>query len=403
MKLSKGKLPLSLMAIIISAVALSGVIFTEDLRFLTEEKESSIKKDEMIDEDKIGFNPSECRVMDGQWVFNSSMEPPYTEVTCPYIEKQVACQGHGRKDKDFLHWEWQLDDCTLPRFNARVVLEKLRGKRMMFVGDSLQRGQWLSFVCMLQAGIPEDQKFMNRSTRSLAIFGAKEYNATVEFYWAPYLVESNSDLPIITDTTKRILHVDSIAKHARNWVGVDILVFNTYVWWMTGHKLKSVWGSFSNGDDGNEELDTVFAYRLGLKTWANWVDSNIDPNLTRVFFITMSPAHMRSADWHNEKGIKCYNETKPVMKRGHWGSGSNKQMMEVVSNIIEKMRVPVTIVNITQLSEYRIDGHVSVYTETGGQKLTRKQKANPKSYADCIHWCLPGVPDTWNQVLYAYL
>lgn len=59
------------------------------------------------------------------------------------------------------------------RFNARVVLEKLRGKRMMFVGDSLQRGQWLSFVCMLQAGIPEDQKFMNRSTRSLAVFGAK--------------------------------------------------------------------------------------------------------------------------------------------------------------------------------------------------------------------------------------
>lgn len=91
------------------------------------------------------------------------------------------------------------------------------------------------------------------------------------------------------------------------------------------------------------------------------------------------------------------------MKRGHWGSGSNKQLMEVVSNIIEKMRVPVTVVNITQLSEYRIDGHVSVYTETGGQKLTRKQKANPKRYADCIHWCLPGVPDTWNQVLYAYL
>ncbi|KAJ0978269.1 hypothetical protein J5N97_013753 [Dioscorea zingiberensis] len=402
MKLAKGKLPLSLMAIIISAVAFTGVIFTEDLRSLTEEKQNTAKKDEFIDEDKNAFNPSNCKMMDGKWVFNSSMEPLYTDKTCPYIERQIACQTNGRKDGDYRHWEWQLDDCTLPRFNPRLVLEKLRGKRLMFVGDSLQRGQWLSFVCMLQSIIPEDKKYMNR-TRSLSVFGAKEFNATVEFYWSPFLIESNSDDPIITDTTKRILHVDCITKHARNWVGVDFLVFNTYVWWMSGHRLKTLWGSFSNGDEGYEELDAAFAYRLGLKTWANWVDSNIDPTLTRVFFTTMSPTHMRSSDWHNKKGIRCYNETKPVMERGHWGSGSDKQMMEVVSSIVERMIVPVTFINITQLSEYRIDGHVSVYTETGGEMLTKKQKANPRRYADCIHWCLPGVPDTWNQVLYAYL
>jgi len=51
------------------------------------------------------------------------------------------------------------------------------------------------------------------------------------------------------------------------------------------------WGAF--GDDGYEELDAWVAFRLGLKTWANWVDANIDPNATRVFFMSISTTHMR--------------------------------------------------------------------------------------------------------------
>nr|GMC79123.1 protein trichome birefringence-like 3 [Ipomoea batatas]GMC79125.1 protein trichome birefringence-like 3 [Ipomoea batatas]GMC81795.1 protein trichome birefringence-like 3 [Ipomoea batatas]GMC90112.1 protein trichome birefringence-like 3 [Ipomoea batatas] len=78
-------------------------------------------------------------------------------------------------------------------------------------------------------------------------------------------------------------------------------------------------------------------------------------------------------------------------------------MMGVVSSVMKKMKVPVTFINITQLSEYRIDGHASIYNELGGKLLTDEQKADPTHYADCIHWCLPGVPDTWNQILYAYL
>lgn len=77
--------------------------------------------------------------------------------------------------------------------------------------------------------------------------------------------------------------------------------------------------------------------------------------------------------------------------------------MRTLSNIIQEMKIEVTVLNITQLSEYRKDGHTSVYTERRGKLLTSEQRANPKTTADCIHWCLPGVPDTWNEILYAHL
>ncbi|MQL70554.1 hypothetical protein Taro_002845 [Colocasia esculenta] len=50
--------------------------------------------------------------------------------------------------------------------------EKLRGKRLMFAGDSLQRGQWLSFVCTVESLLPSHDKSMKRS-RSLSIFTTK--------------------------------------------------------------------------------------------------------------------------------------------------------------------------------------------------------------------------------------
>ncbi|GJN10594.1 hypothetical protein PR202_ga28701 [Eleusine coracana subsp. coracana] len=38
-----------------------------------------------------------------------------------------------------------------------------------------------------------------------------------------------------------------------------------------------------------------------------------------------------------------------------------------------------------------------------GKLLTPEQQADPKTYADCIHWCLPGLPDTWNHFIYAHI
>ncbi|PIN18070.1 hypothetical protein CDL12_09265 [Handroanthus impetiginosus] len=422
-KLYRARISLSIITIIICGLAVVALLYTERISSLSSSSVFSFKpcsrrhaakksvkhnrnlRTGALDyaaDDRFVFDPEECSLVNGKWVFNETIKPSYSDRSCPYLEMQVSCVKNGRLDLCYQHWEWQPDDCILPRFDPKKALQKLQGKRMMFVGDSLQRGQWESFVCLVESVIPEGQKSMKQGGVH-HVFKAKEYNATIEFYWAPFLVESNTDLQIIADPRKRILKVDSVAKHAKHWMGVDILVFNTYVWWTSGLKIKSLWGSFPNGQEGYQELDAPVSFTIGLKTWANWVDSNINPNKTRVFFTTMSPTHQRSADWGNEKGIKCFNETKPVRKRGHWGTGSDKGMMSTVASVVSRMKVAVTVLNITQLSEYRIDAHSSIYTESGGRLLTDEEKKDPLHYADCIHWCLPGVPDTWNRILYAHL
>ncbi|XP_028121242.1 protein trichome birefringence-like 3 [Camellia sinensis] len=423
MKTPRGRLSIfSIVAVVICCtLALFALLFTESItsshsifNFKSCSKRHVVKsrkstrdernaEDEVVNsevDDRFEFDPNECSVGHGKWVFNSSFEPLYSDQTCRYLDRQFSCLKNGRPDSDYRQWEWQPDDCMLPRFNPKIALEKLRGKRLMFVGDSLQKNQWASFVCLVDSIIPQDQKSMKRG-RSHSVFKAKEYKATIEFYWAPFLVESNTDNPILADPKKRIVKVDSLSKHSKYWEGVDILAFNTYVWWMSGTKVNSLWGSFANGEEGSEELETQVAYRMGLKTWANWVDSNVDPNKTRVFFTTMSPTHSKSVDWKNKDGIRCYNETKPVMKKRYWGSGSNKGMMSVVANVVEKMKVPITFINITQLSEYRKDAHSSIYVKLKKEMLTNNKQIADNS--DCIHWCLPGVPDTWNQIFLAYL
>ncbi|KAL0401149.1 UNVERIFIED_CONTAM: protein trichome birefringence-like 33 [Sesamum latifolium] len=347
----------------------------------------------------VGEGEKGCDIFKGRWVWDDS-RPLYEEWECPYIQPQLTCQEHGRPDKDYQHWRWQPHGCSLPSFNATLMLESLRDKRMMFVGDSLNRGQYVSLVCLLHKMIPENAKSME-TFGSLTVFTAKEYNATIEFYWAPFLLESNSDDAVVHRISDRIVRKGSI-KHGKHWKGVDIMVFNTYLWWMTGLEFKILQGSFDDEEKEIVQLPTEDAYRMAMKSMLRWVKKNMDPKKTRVFFTSMSPSHGKSIDWGGEPGGNCYNETTLIDDPTYWGSDCRKGVMRVIGEVFSKSNVPITFLNITQLSSYRKDAHTSIYKKQWSP-LTPEQLANPVSYADCVHWCLPGLQDTWNELLFAKL
>lgn len=91
----------------------------------------------------------------------------------------------------------------------------------------------------------------------------------------------------------------------------------------------------------------------------------------------------------NETGVKgCSNETTPVT--GSTYSTGLPQESLVLEAVLRNITKPVQYLNITALSQLRKDGHPSKYNGV-------------KRPMDCTHWCVAGVPDIWNQLVYATL
>ncbi|KAI3771122.1 hypothetical protein L6452_02280 [Arctium lappa] len=345
-----------------------------------------------------------CDLFSGKWVHDNHTYPLYKELQCPYITGEFACGQHGRMDSNYQQWRWQPHACNLPRLDGKEVLEKLRGKRVIFVGDSVIRNQWVSMVCLLQSVIRPGKKKMQKVPNvSLLTFKALEYNVSVDFYWAPLLVESNADHPSMHKTNDRIVRIESIEKHAKNWVNTDVLVFNSYLWWRMP-EFKILNGSFEDSKQYNI-VDSHHAYSMVLEVWSNWLYTHINHTRTQSYFMSMTATHHRGKEWGMKGGRNCYNETDPIMKDKFWESGSDLEMMRILESSLNKLKtkgVTVQMVNITQLTQYRKDAHPSIH-RMYNSPLSTTQLLNPSSYADCTHWCLPGVPDVWNEILLAYV
>ncbi|KAH7685840.1 PC-Esterase protein [Dioscorea alata] len=329
-----------------------------------------------------------CDITDGKWVYDPKTYPLYNEDRCPFLSDQVVCLKNGRPDSGYQHWRWQPRGCTLPRFDGRLLLKRLRGKRVAIVGDSLNRNQFESFCCLLYSSVKRPSRVLFRTSNSdYKIFHAKDYHLKVEYYRSPFLVmldESNG---------KKVLKLDKLSDCARKWRGADVMVFNTGHWWTHYRNYLKAWDYFEQ--DGKEaEMDLDAAYAAALKTWARWIDRNVDPVKTMVFFRSINPLHQPvSKQW-------CFNQTSP-MTNEHYIQWFPRSMISTVERTIKEMRTPVKYLNITRLTEYRRDAHTSVYTSRQGKLLTDKQRSQPRNFADCSHWCIPGVPDTWNLLLYA--
>lgn len=275
----------------------------------------------------------------------------------------------------------------------------MQDKTIAFIGDSLGRQQFQSLMCMATGGeMSPEVEDVGKEYGLIKARGAKRpdgwafrfpnTNTTILYYWSSTL----ADLVPINSTDPRsnvAMHLDRPPAFMRKYLHrFDVLVLNTGHHWNRGKLTANRWVMYVNGKPND---DSKLASMGGAKNFtaysiSKWLDSQL-PYLPRLkaFFRTISPRHFRNGDWNT--GGSCDNTTPLTEGREVLQDQSSD---EVVEGAVKGTRIK--LLDITAISDLRDEGHISHYSvrATGGIN-------------DCLHWCLPGIPDIWNELLAAQI
>ncbi|EPS61732.1 hypothetical protein M569_13061, partial [Genlisea aurea] len=352
---------------------------------------------------------SDCNYAAGRWVFDDS-RPLYSGFGCKkWLSPMWACRLMQRMDFEYEKLRWVPKDCEMEGFSSSKFLNRMQSKTLAFVGDSLGRQQFQSLMCMLTGGETNDDVIDVGYEYGLVkargairpdgwAYKFPDTNTTILYYWSASLCDLEP-LDASDPSAGFAMHLDRPPAFLRRYLpGFDFLVLNTGHHWNKGKLVANRWIMHLGGTlclSRNLIRFYGSAKDVTLRSIVRWLESQLPshPNL-RAFYRTMSPRHFSNGDWNT--GGTC-DGTRPrngsaVVARGVGEEGYGEDDAVGRSAVEGSGGGGVRLLDITGLSGVRDEGHISKYGVKGAAGVE-----------DCLHWCLPGVPDTWNEVLFALI
>ncbi|RYR09815.1 hypothetical protein Ahy_B05g078232 [Arachis hypogaea] len=344
-------------------------------------------------------NENSCDYSNGKWVRDE--RGPLYNGTSKYckMKKNQNCIANGRPNTEYLYWRWKPnDDCNLPRFDPSTFLQLIRNRHVAFVGDSVARNQIESLICMLGSNNDDDsskpKRLYHKGSRKWNILS---HNANLSFYWSPFLVRG--DMRSQKGPHYNTIYLDHVNERwARDLDEMDMIVISLGHWfdvpsiYYEGGSISSCLKLPQLGYCNHHVNDFYDPLRQALRVALNTI---IEAKATKVR--TYSPSHFEG-EWN--KGGTCLKD-KPYEDGEKKVEGMDAEIrrieMEEVEIAKEKAKefgglIRLEIMDVTKLALLRPDGHPGPYM-------------NPFPFAskivqnDCVHWCLPGPIDTWNEIL----
>ncbi|XP_047309171.1 xyloglucan O-acetyltransferase 1-like [Impatiens glandulifera] len=348
-----------------------------------------------------------CDYGNGKWV-SDKMGPLYNDTSCETIKDGQNCINNGRPDTNYLYWRWRphQNQCKISRFNPMHFLSLTKNKHLAFIGDSMARNQLESLLCMISSFSQPILVYTSGYDNKFRRWNFPSYNLTISIYWSPFLVKGieKSDQSINYNR----LYLESVDETwASNIDYFDMVVLSVGHWFLhpaVYYYNGAVIGCHSCGVKNITEVGFYKVFGKAIKTSLETIIKRRGHQRSEGYFhaivTTFSPHHFEG-EW--DKFGAC-PKTRPLDEGEKDLEGMNMKMRKVAMNEIDLARVKAKEssrkirlegLDVTKLALLRADGHPGPYMYANPFGNGIKERVQN----DCVHWCMPGAIDTWNEIL----
>ena len=296
---------------------------------------------------------------------------------------------------DWANYCWQPHKCIAPPFSIKEFCGKLKGKTVLFAGDSLLYQMFLATIYQVENRTVEVIKQIQDSKDAMPLNKICDDTVSLSFMRSDRLTLELVDTP--RDITKPLCAGQFIC-NAR-WIGalpnIDILVLNK------GHHLREV-----SEEQFLQDSFTAAEY-IGNYTKSG-LSNRKGRQALQVYFVTTSPGHPFCSG-HSEPNLYPYTSANGSSNLMNYEATLNDPRYEMYykhhfwhrygvhdeyQKRIFRTYSNATIIDVAPMSALRPDGH-RFATDLELQK-------NPTA-SDCLHYHEPGPVDNWVKLFFNLL
>ncbi|KAJ0439374.1 putative PMR5 domain, PC-Esterase [Helianthus annuus] len=310
----------------------------------------------------------ECDIFTGEWVRDRA-GPRYTNNSCNTIEHHQNCMYNGRPDTD----SSSISTCVILGWilgndgNKPTEGVSILSRTPVFIRLLLQLKKQLRCTMM-----------KNTEAKDADIFEDNDGHSSGAIK----------------------LHLDELdSVWVNEFTNFNYIMISGGKWFLKTavyYENNTLIGCHSCNKENVTEIAFNYAYRKAIRAVLDFITKS--DHKVYTFFRTTTPDHFENGEWNT--GGYC-NRTGPFKSGEVNMRDVDKTMRDVeleeFENAKELMNGSVLrLFDTTRLSLLRPDGHPGPYRAF--HPFDGKDR-NAKVQNDCLHWCLPGPIDSWNDLM----
>lgn len=259
---------------------------------------------------------------------------------------------------------------------------------MVLIGDSIARNHVQSLQCALSQ-VSETQNLFSDARGKAFTWHYPAYDFTLANIWSPFLVNYTVEENLYK------LHLDVPDQAWTSQIqGYDVAIISTGYWYFRPsiyYANNAILGANSASKLNMTFIKTVPTMKLAME--------HVFEHIARVYkgivmLRTITVDHFEYGSW--DSGGVCdrkvpFSDAEILPSLPWMNDELNKVQIEEFEKATASLRDPSRhkVLNVTYSAWLRPDGHPGPYRI--------QEPSEPVN--DCLHWCLPGPIDMWNQLV----